>query len=139
MILDFRYEDVLNNYFLLVSPFFLLIKIFGLIFVPTLQIVPDSSSLFWCWQDKKFTFIKQHGFWDFPITNIVISSPTAFAGSMPIIQTLFNFPPEHFSDLSWHMFCLPNICGIVRIRQRYSCPSSHSGTIKLVVRFPTKH
>ena len=54
----------------------------------------------------------QRGFWAFLIvTNIGVLSPTAVAAAMPIMQTLLNLPPEHFSDLSWHV--LPHFCRIV--------------------------
>ena len=120
LILNFRYEDVRDNYVLLVPHFFLLMKIFRLILAPTLQIVPHLSSFFLCqyWQGKNFTFLKQRGFGAFPITNIGILSPATFAAAVSVMQTLLNFPPEHFSDLSWHV--LSYICRIVQTHQRWT-------------------
>ena len=66
----------------------------------------------------------------FPVTSIGILSPTAFAAVMPVMRTLISFPLEQFSDLNRHVF-LSCISRIVQTR--------HSGTIKLVVRFPSKY
>ena len=46
LILNFPYDDARDNYLLLMTYFFLLIKIFSLILAPTLQTVPYPSSFF---------------------------------------------------------------------------------------------
>ena len=98
-------------------------KILGLILALTLQTVPHPSSFFLMSISARqnFTFLKQRGFWAFPVTSIGILSPTAFAAAMPVMQTLLNFPLEQFSDLNRHVF-LSFISRIVQTRQRYRFP-----------------
>lgn len=50
---------------------------------------------------KLFIFLKQQGFFDFPITSIGGFSHVALAANIAVSLTLLLFPPEHFWPLKW--------------------------------------
>ena len=49
-------------------------------------------------QGNCFTFLKQRGFLDLPVTNF---SPVALAAAIPVNFTLLFLPPEHFYPDRW--------------------------------------
>ena len=64
---------------------------------------PFLQLFIWCRyrQGKNFTFLKQDGFWDFLITNLV-----SYPQKHPLLLCQLcelTFHSEHFSDLSWHV------------------------------------
>ena len=97
LILNFQYEHVQGNYLLLVSHFFLLVKIFCLILALSLQTVPHSAFL--CRYMKVF-FPKAVWFLGFSNNKHWYLIPTVVAAVMPVMRTVLNYQPE---QLSWHV------------------------------------
>ena len=78
-------------------------------FRPSLQTHYSKISLFiqlfFCdlySQGRCLTFLKQHGFLDFQITNMGSFSPVALSAAIPVSLTWLFIPPELCSPLRWY-------------------------------------